>query len=130
MLSPLPPGAAPVHMVSLGNPAVSAFLERIIGSAIVLFEACSAFTRVTPRTLALSPIRDMLSEGFSYFVTSMAAPQRFLDLAEGNRRTRGLVAEGPLWHFEAEAEPPRATTIEGLEQWVAPGQVQQFSRRH
>ena len=38
------------------------------------FEACSAFTRVTACTLALSPIRDTLSEGFSYFVTSTAAP--------------------------------------------------------
>jgi hypothetical protein len=41
---------------------------------IVLFEACSAFTRVTACTLALSPIRDTLPEGFSYFVTSIAAP--------------------------------------------------------
>jgi hypothetical protein len=41
---------------------------------IVLFEACSAFTRVTACTLALSPIRDTHSEGFSYFVTSIAAP--------------------------------------------------------
>src|SRR5262249_42148932 len=36
--------------------------------------ACSAFTRVTACTLALSPIRDTLSEGFSHFVTSIAAP--------------------------------------------------------
>ena len=34
----------------------------------------SAFTRVTACTLALSPIRDTHSEGFSYFVTSIAAP--------------------------------------------------------
>src|SRR6516165_8327317 len=45
-----------------------------VGLRIVLFEACSAFTRVTACTLALSPIRDTLSEGFSYFVTSIAAP--------------------------------------------------------
>jgi hypothetical protein len=32
----------------------------------------SAFTRVTACTLALSPIRDPHSEGFSYFVTSIA----------------------------------------------------------
>src|SRR5665213_3030428 len=37
-------------------------------------EACSAFTRVTACTLALSPIRDTLTEGFSHFVTSMTAP--------------------------------------------------------
>jgi hypothetical protein len=47
--------------------------ERV-GLRIVLFEACSAFTRVTACTLALSPIRDTHSEGFSYFVTSIAAP--------------------------------------------------------
>src|SRR6202051_2740149 len=37
-------------------------------------EACSAFTRVTACTLALSPIRDTLTRGFSHFVTSMTAP--------------------------------------------------------
>src|SRR6202011_1404807 len=45
-----------------------------VGLRIVLFEACSAFTRVAACTLALSPIRDTHSEGFSYFVTSIAAP--------------------------------------------------------
>src|SRR6202022_1307499 len=45
-----------------------------VGLRIVLFEACSAFTRVTGCTLALSPIRDTLIEGFSHFVTSMTAP--------------------------------------------------------
>src|SRR6202789_1386951 len=44
------------------------------GLRFVLFEGCSAFTRVTAFTLALSPIRDTHSEGFSYFVTSIAAP--------------------------------------------------------
>src|SRR5580692_11498378 len=47
--------------------------ERV-GLRIVLFEACSAFTRVAACTLALSPIRDTHSEGFSQFVTSVAAP--------------------------------------------------------
>jgi len=47
---------------------------RRIGLHIVLFEACSAFTRVAACTLALSPIRDTLIEGFSHFVTSMTAP--------------------------------------------------------
>src|ERR1700730_3859259 len=45
-----------------------------VGLCIVLFEACSAFPRVTACPLALSPIRDTHSEGFSYFVTSIAAP--------------------------------------------------------
>jgi hypothetical protein len=45
-----------------------------VGPHIFLFEACSAFTRVAACTLALSPIRDTLIEGFSHFVTSMTAP--------------------------------------------------------
>src|ERR1039457_3572620 len=45
-----------------------------VGLRIVLFEDCSAFTRVTACTLALSPIRDTLIEGFSHFVASMTAP--------------------------------------------------------
>src|SRR5450755_4038272 len=45
-----------------------------VGLHIVLFEACLAFTRVAACTLALSPIRDTLIEGFSHFVTSMTAP--------------------------------------------------------
>src|ERR1700730_13879634 len=45
-----------------------------VGPHIVLFEACSAFTRVAACTLARSPIRDPHSEGFSHFVTSMTAP--------------------------------------------------------
>ena len=39
-----------------------------------LWRASLAFTRVTACTLALSPIRDTHPEGFSYFVTSIAAP--------------------------------------------------------
>ena len=45
-----------------------------VGLRIVLFEDCSAFTRVTACTLALSPSRDTHSEGFSQFVTPVAAP--------------------------------------------------------
>src|SRR5262249_28273719 len=41
-----------------------------VGLRIVLFEACSAFTRITACTLALSPIRDTHSEGFSYHLHS------------------------------------------------------------
>jgi hypothetical protein len=48
--------------------------RRRVGLHIVLFEACSAFTHVAACTLARSPIRDPLSEGFSHFVTSMTAP--------------------------------------------------------
>src|ERR1700752_4126690 len=45
-----------------------------VGLHIDLFEACSAFTRVAACTLARSPIRDPLSEGFRHFVASMPAP--------------------------------------------------------
>src|SRR5580693_3962400 len=45
-----------------------------VGLHIVLFEVCSAFTRVAACTLALSPIRDTLPEGFRHFVASMPAP--------------------------------------------------------
>src|SRR6202030_3586815 len=45
-----------------------------VGLHIVLFEVCSAFTRVAACTLARSPIRDPLPEGFRHFVASMPAP--------------------------------------------------------
>jgi len=46
-----------------------------VGLRIVLFEACSAFTRVTACTLALSPyFVTRLPEGFRHFVSSMPAP--------------------------------------------------------
>src|ERR1700720_4783866 len=45
-----------------------------VGLRIVLFEACSAFTHVAACTLARSPIRDPLTEGFRHFVSSMPAP--------------------------------------------------------
>jgi hypothetical protein len=45
-----------------------------VGLYIGIFEACSAFTHVAACTLALSPMRDTLIEGFSHFVSSMTAP--------------------------------------------------------
>ena len=78
-----------------------------VGLRIVLFEACSAFTRVTACTLALPPIRDTLSEGFIHFVTSIAAP-----VASGWSGCRvGLAPTGkappfhgahPFWTFRDE----------------------------
>ena len=48
---------------------------RQVGLRIDLFEACSAFTRVTACTLALSPyFVTRLTEGFNHFVTSIVAP--------------------------------------------------------
>src|ERR1700688_427799 len=70
------PGAASGRTASLTSPSRISLPRkgRRVGLRIVLFEACSAFTRVTACTLAPSPIRDALSEGFSHFVTSIAAP--------------------------------------------------------
>jgi hypothetical protein len=70
------PGAASGRTASLTSPSRVSLPRkgRRVGLRIVLFEACSAFTRVAACTLALPPIRDTLSEGFSYFVTSIAAP--------------------------------------------------------
>src|ERR1700719_5409924 len=75
MLSPLPRHSDWAYYFAHSPSRVS--LPRYgsqVGLCIVLFEACSAFTRVTACTLALPPIRGTHSEGFSYFVTSIAAP--------------------------------------------------------
>src|SRR6516165_9598569 len=76
MLSPLPPAQRLGVLLRSFTPSRVSLPRKgcRVGLRIVLFEACSAFTRVTACTLALSPIRDTLSEGFSYFVTSIAAP--------------------------------------------------------
>src|ERR1700730_16995626 len=63
-----------------------------VGLHIVLFEACSAFTRVAACTLARSPIRDPLPEGFRHFVASMPAP-----VASGWSDSPG----GPRTHWKA-----------------------------
>src|SRR5438128_1548643 len=70
------PGAAPERITSLiSSRRISLPRKgRRVDLRIVLFEDCSAFTRVAACTLALSPIRDTLIEGFSHFVTSMTAP--------------------------------------------------------
>src|SRR5271168_3102044 len=75
MLSPLPRRSGWAYCFAHSPIRVSLpRYGRRVGLRIVLFEACSAFTRVTACTLALSPIRDTLTEGFSHFVTSMTAP--------------------------------------------------------
>ena len=69
------PGAASERIVSLISSRRISLPRKgcRVDLRIVLFEACSAFTRVAACTLALSPIRDTLIEGFSHFVTSMTA---------------------------------------------------------
>src|SRR6201998_1620213 len=75
MLSPLPRRSGWAYYFAQSPSRVSLPRKGCrVGLRIVLFEVCSAFTRVTACTLALSPIRDTHSEGFSYFVTSIAAP--------------------------------------------------------
>src|SRR6266436_2863227 len=75
MLSPLPRRSGWAYHFARSPRRISLPRKGCrVGLRIVLFEACSAFTRVTACTLALSPIRDTHSEGFSYFVTSIAAP--------------------------------------------------------
>jgi hypothetical protein len=70
------PGAAAGRTTSLVHPDVSAFPERVVGSA-----CASSFSRFVRRSLALRPGHSRchqfvtrISEGFSYFVTSIAAP--------------------------------------------------------
>ena len=75
MLPPLPrcSGWAYSSLISPGRISLPRKGCRV-GLHIVLFEACSAFTRVAACTLARSPIRDPLPEGFRHFVASMPAP--------------------------------------------------------
>src|SRR5262245_46820507 len=75
MLPPIPRCSGWVYhsRIPPGRISLPRYGSRV-GLHIVLFEACSAFTRVAACTLALSPIRDTLIEGFSHFVTSMTAP--------------------------------------------------------
>src|SRR5262249_11783228 len=83
-----------------------------VGLRIVLFEACSAFTRVAACTLAPSPIRDTLSEGFSYLVTSIAAPvasgwsvRRVGFAPTGKRRLITAHAQSCHWHHDGQHCP-------------------------
>src|ERR1700692_2782426 len=88
-----------------------------VGLRIVLFEVCSAFTRVTACTLALSPSRDTHSEGFSYFVTSIAAPAvsgwsgRRVGLAPtGKRRLSTAHTQTGHQRFSRSTTPPVGKT--------------------
>src|SRR6201987_527801 len=64
-----------------------------------------ALTRVAACTLALSPIRDTLIEGFSHFVTSMTAP-----IASGWSES----PRGPRTHWKAppcHGAPPQRSLL-------------------
>src|SRR5438034_290524 len=75
MLSPLPRRSS-WGLASLVSPSRISLPRKgdRVGLRIVLFEACSAFTRVTACTLAKSPFVTRCIEGFSHFVTSMTSP--------------------------------------------------------
>ncbi len=70
------PGTATGGTASLIRPVMSAFPERVVGSA-----CASSFSRLAQRSLALRPAHSRchlfvarLPEGFSHFVASMTAP--------------------------------------------------------
>jgi hypothetical protein len=83
---------------------------RRIGLRNVLFEACSAFTYVTAYTLAGSPKATPYIGGFSYFVTSIAAPIAYgrSDLAGWDfhplEKRRLITAHTPRRHWSQISE--------------------------
>src|SRR5215467_7344122 len=111
MLPPVPrcSGRAYSSLISPDRISLPRYGGRV-GLHIDLFETCSAFTRVAACTLARSPIRDPLSEGFRHFVTSMPAP-----VASGWSESPG----GPRTHWKAPpchgAPPLRPFTIVAAE---------------
>src|SRR5450756_360628 len=107
------PGAASGRTASLISPRRISLPRKggRVGLRIVLFEACSAFTRVAACTLALSPIRDTLIEGFSHFVTSMTAP-----IASGWSGCRvGLAPIGKRRLFTAHTRSGHQTSMPDFE---------------
>src|SRR6516225_7383817 len=93
MLPPLPRCSGWVYSSLISPSRVSLPRKGYrVGLHIDLFEACSACTRVAACTLARSPIRDPLSEGFRHFVSSMPAP-----VASGGSESPG----GPCTHWKA-----------------------------
>ena len=75
MLSPLPRHSDWAYDFALPPSRISLPRNGVrVGLRIVLFEACSVFTRVTACTLAGPPEVVRYIEGFSYLVTSITAP--------------------------------------------------------
>jgi len=75
MPSPLPRHSDWEHCFAHFPPAISAFPERVVGSACATF-----ISRIAQRSLTLRPAHSpshlvtLYTEGFSHFVTSMTAP--------------------------------------------------------
>src|SRR6516165_3988876 len=125
MLPPLPRCSSWAYSSLISPTRVSLPRKgRRVGLHIDIFEACSAFTRVAACTLALSPIRDTLIEGFSHFVTSMTAP-----IASGWSESPG----GACTHWKAppcHGAPPTAAardTRRDRLNWVDTGRSDQIS---
>src|SRR5436309_5830042 len=97
MLSPLPRRSS-WGLASLVSPSRISLPRKgdRVGLRIVLFEDCSAFTRVTACTLVKSPFVTRCIEGFSHFVTSMTSPIT----SGGSNRRVGLTPTGkaPPYH--------------------------------
>src|ERR1700730_16604712 len=102
MLSPLPRHSGWAYYFAHSPSRISLPRKgRRVGLCIVLFEACSAFTRVTACTLALSP----------YIVTRSAeAAASSLRPSRLRWLPAGAVAEGSLHPLESAAFP-RPTPI-------------------
>jgi hypothetical protein len=101
------PGAADGRIASLIPPSRISLPRKgcRVGLRIVLFEACSAFTRVTACTLAPSPIRDALSRRLQ--------PLRYLHSCSGCFRLERLPG-GICTHWKVPpyhgAHPKRTST--------------------
>src|SRR6516225_5812259 len=109
MLPPLPRCSGWVYSSLISPRRVSLPRKGYrVGLHIDLFEACSAFTHVAACTLARSPNRDPLPEGFRHFVSSMPAP-----VASGWSESPG----GPCTHWKAPpchgAHPLRTLSLRG-----------------
>src|SRR6516165_2724309 len=109
MPPPLPrcSGGAYSSLISPNRISLPRYGGRV-GLHIDLFGACSAFTRVAACTLARSPNRDTLIEGFSHFVTSMTAPIA----SDGSESPGGTCThwKAPPWHG---AHPLRTLNLGG-----------------
>src|ERR1700721_1961757 len=69
-----PDGKLPLGLLCCPTKKITGARSKSALTENAPYKACSAFPRVAACTLALSPIRDTLIEGFSHFVTSMTAP--------------------------------------------------------
>ena len=105
MLSPVPrrSDCGAISLIAPRRISLPRYASRV-GLRIVLFEACSAFTRVTACTLALSPyFVTPFTEGFNHLVTSMIAP-----VASGWSGLPG----GTSTHWESAALPRRTAVAD------------------